>query len=738
MISIAFPVQESLVKFELIGLLMDFMWSGMLLLLYLPIYFILSKISYRFADYFSLGLIAIICIVHFLVLKYFLYQLIPLDVFLFQYSLEEVIYTVSTSTNSILFELILLPCILILFILLYFFLNKYKVKEKLYLPSLIIVSISIFAFVVFHFLDISHPNRFSINKSIYFFKNSILFALEGNKEDTTYTAKDVEDFQELFDGKNYISEEYPLLHSFEKRDMLSKYFHDFDTAPNIVVLVVEGLSDDFIHPYRNLSLMPFLDSLKTESLYWNKCFTLGERSFAAIPSILGSLPYGKIGFTLLDRLPRHLSLVSILHANGYYISYFYGQGSWFHKKSKFFKYNNVDLIVDNEDYPGKYEKIIVDDFFWGYNDKDLFNHSLDVLDSLPASKRLDVYFTGTTHSPFAISDVDKYDAQLSEMVKDIDGNDTGFFNSYRKYFLTLLFANDALESFFNKYKSRDGYENTIFLISGDHPMTEIPIANSLKRYHVPLLIFSPKLKQGKEFDEVVSHLDIYGSILSLLSEYDVDVPLISTAIGDHLFKNNSKRKIAFMDDNREMIDYLSGDYYLSEHQLYSVGDDLSIEPIINSEKLHELRDELTTFRRTSRYVSIHDKIISDSLYCQSLGFKLLHSKKMQDTFHFNSEYHNLLKKEMKNTTFSLEISFNYDADVMVENFTLVYQLSDKNDNTLYWENTGVTNEDGYFQLYLQIPQQNTSDSLLDFSLYFWNQKKQDFTYSDLRLTAFKQ
>lgn len=96
-------------------------------------------------------------------------------------------------------------------------------------------------------------------------------------------------------------------------------------------------------------------------------YPFGERSFAAVPSILGSLPYGKTGFTLLEKLPRHLSLVSILNANNYHTAFFYGQGAWFHQKDQFFRYNNIDLLFDNNSFSSEYEKIIVgnDQFFWG-------------------------------------------------------------------------------------------------------------------------------------------------------------------------------------------------------------------------------------------------------------------------------------------------------------------------------------------------------------------------------------
>ena len=104
-----------------------------------------------------------------------------------------------------------------------------------------------------------------------------------------YSKIDALNFQGLQTGRLFKSTEYPLLHDLDSLDVLKPFFHTFDSAPNIVILVVEGLNDDFIYNYKGAKLMPFMSELKDKSLYWNRCFTLGERSFAAIPSILGSL-----------------------------------------------------------------------------------------------------------------------------------------------------------------------------------------------------------------------------------------------------------------------------------------------------------------------------------------------------------------------------------------------------------------------------------------------------------------
>jgi len=114
-------------------------------------------------------------------------------------------------------------------------------------------------------------------------------------------------------------------------------------------------------------------------------------------------------------------------ANNYYTSFFYGQGSWFHKKDRFFKYNNLDLLCDKDQFPEKYDKVIVgaDNFFWGYTDKDLFKQAFETLDTLPdpLQKRLEIYFTGTSHSPYMISDQTYYDKLFDKHISIITNQD---------------------------------------------------------------------------------------------------------------------------------------------------------------------------------------------------------------------------------------------------------------------------------------------------------------------------
>jgi len=739
LVLINFGFQNDLFLPECFGLLVDIFFTNTLFLLLFPLYYLLHKFSSAWADTVFVFLICALTIASYFILQYFTYQLLPLDIFLYKHTLEEVQLTVETSpvshwrTFSPLVLLLLLLCAAVWYI------KKKHWSKKTIFTGYSLSLIGVAGCVFTQSSELIGYNLLSLNKAHYFCSQS--FAYFTKEEDDTYTEKDGLAFQDLYPSHSYLNTTYPLLHTFKKDNVLGPFFNEFDTAPNVVMLIVEGLNDDYIHPYHGIDLMPYLSQLRDQSLYWNRCFTLGERSFAAVPSLTGGLPYGEIGFTQLDIYPNHLSLVSILKSNQYHTSFFYGQGSWFHSKGRYFEFNHVDEVVDNSRFNEKYKKITVgaNQFFWGYNDKDLFNQSLEIIDQRPLEKRLDIYFTGTSHSPFIISDTAYYETKFAGLLTKVKNKkDVLFFNTYKKYILSELFVNDAIENFMTEYKKRPAFENTIFIITGDHPMSELPRANDLKKYHVPLIIYSPKLKAPKVFSQTASHLDIYESLLSLLSEYEMNIPAFSTSIGNKLNTTNESRdeKIAFMNGNREVVDYLSNDDFISGHQLYTIQKDLSLTKSTDKFRETKLKNELHIFNKVTRHACRNDKLLSDSIYCQSLNYHLLNSQRY-DSLKVQLEDHELIAMEVANEELLIEVSLTYEK-IPDQLFGLIFELKDSTGKTLVWQKLGVANENKKIQRLLKLPKQNTPNQSLTFKAFLNNPAKQEVKLKDLRLLIYQK
>ena len=717
---IVFGNVEGLLLSEMAGLAMDIVVGGAVMLVLYPLYKWIAKHHEKLVTTIFLTLFVILMTIHVAVLQYFFNQHKLLDALLFGYSFEEMFFTVTTANVSVWGTLFTVLIAIILFLTAFHFIKKIRKTRALLVFTLAMLPIAI----AFCFVPTTLYNEYTWNKSFYLYKEIFKYKTTEKKFCHEITEADVAGFQALYPERKFVSEDYPLLHEFDTKDSLGCYFDDFDGKPNIVILIVEGLNDDFVHDYHGLNLMPNLRNLIDESLYWDHCFTQGERSFAVVPSLLGSLPYGEIGFTLLDRLPRHLTLTSVLEANGYQTDFFYGQGSWFHRKNTFFTKNNIDLIFDNKKYDDGYEKIIVgkDKFFWGYDDWSLFDQSLKVIDTLGDNSRFDVYFTGSTHSPFMIPDAEKYDQQLLEMGKDIEkSSDRKFVNYFNDYIRTLLFFDDALAEFMENYSQRADYQNTIFVITGDHPMMEVPPKNTLKRYHVPFIMYSPKLKTPARFENTVSHLDFYETMMAFMEKYGVERPEVSAALGGNMFENGNN--IAFMDEPRNVIDFYSDGYFISGEYLYEVDHDFNLKKINDKTIYNELKAKLDVFNKISQYTSLENYIISVDDYCNILRLSDIQCFDHDDDISSNAMYVNVAEatdvSDYESLTFDLSFGCKNAGEVRI-----VYELSDGSGKVLLNKMYGVGDVSDYC-LYQHIPVVE-SDGKTYFKAYLYNPKEIEY------------
>lgn len=710
---------------ETAGLAIDLVYGSAILLVLFPLYGLIARRSPKTATTFFLVLIGLFVCIHILLLQYFFNQHKPLDALLFEYSIDEITMTVGTADVPVTTIIIELLASIALMVLAYLLVRK-TAKPRI-VSILTLLSLPIAAVLLL--LNVSFYDDYAANKSLYFYKNAISYTATEKQYCLELSREEISEYQKLFPNKKFVSDEYPLMHEFTANDSLSAYFNDFDSKPSVVIIIAEGLNDDFVHDYHGLSLMPRLRSLIDKSLYWDHCFTLGERSYAVVPSLLGSLPYGEIGFTLLDRLPRHITMMSILEAHGYQTDFFYGQGSWFHRKDRFFRRNNIDLIVDNAVYDEKYEKIIVgkDDFFWGYNDRDMFNQSLEVIDTIERQPRMDVYFTGSMHSPFVIPEPELYDRRLDSLRNTLEDSNKRYFGNYNDYAQSILFFDDALADYLERYSRRDDWQNTIFVITGDHPMSEIPPENALKKYHVPLIIYSPRLKTPAVFSNTVSHLDFFETMLAYMERYGIERPVNSPAFGGNLFDNNDN--IAFMNETRNLIEFYSSGYFLFGDNIFEVDKEYNIHKISDIGKRNELKKRLEIVRKTSEYTSIRNYIVPASEYCEMLGQTLIVDLDHSGDTISKAKYIPIIYKTdvTDYDTLLIDLSFLHKGNG--EN-CVVCEMSDESGNNLYFGQNYVGGEDKPFSMYRLIPVERGKGRTY-LKVYLFNKKEESCTLTDM-------
>ncbi|WP_019669807.1 LTA synthase family protein [Eudoraea adriatica] len=429
-------------------------------------------------------------------------------------------------------------------------------------------------------------------------------------------ADDVFDFNK-YEGK----EEYPLLHSYVSDKSLTTYFDLKDKKPNLVFIIVEGLGSDFVGDrsiYRGFT--PFLDSLQEKSLYWNNYLSNAGESHVALPCLLGSLPFGENGFTNSNDSPARQTIYGILKKSGYTTSFNFGGNSAINQLDKFLYEERVDFLLDSKGFGSTYLKQKEDGagISLGYPDMELFKRWQ--VDGFNTNKpRLDVFFTLSSKKPYHIPQEEAYLQKVDKILSEekMAARPLRLVKKNKEIFASVLYADSALKSFFSLFAKNSDYANTIFIVTGSHNLTDLPMDNNLGRYRVPLLIYSPLLKKPAKISSLASHLDVVPSILGLLeSKYEMNVPSEVAWLGKGLIHKevfDTIKKIPLMRHNNNIRDFIYGKHFLSGGNLYNLDGLLKLtdsDPALTKQKV---RENLKYFKAVNKYVMNNNKIIPPSL-----------------------------------------------------------------------------------------------------------------------------
>jgi uncharacterized sulfatase len=389
-------------------------WIKTFVLLLIP-YIFLYTFSKKTADFFYSFLAIMLLLIQLGLIEYFHKSFVPLGSDLFAYSINDIKQTVGASGSLGIQKILLFIGLLAFFVFAFIYFTK-----RLSIHKYLTFSISLFAIIFFisgftikksDSLKTEYSRTLVLNKSDFFFTEMFHHFFPQKTETDIYSDVYSGDFgtpsNTIIKDFAYVDENnFPFLHKDETTDVLSPFFNSNEKLPNIVIIFVEGLGRAFTNDGAVLgNFTPFLDSLSKESLYWKNFLSAAGRSFAVLPSVLGSLPFGKNGFNELgEKMPDHLSLINIAAHNGYQSAFFYGGDSKFDNMDLFMKKNNINHIYDEKTFPSNYTKLpLQNGFSWGYGDNELFRRYLELLPQGEHKPEINVLFTVAMHSPFLLN-----------------------------------------------------------------------------------------------------------------------------------------------------------------------------------------------------------------------------------------------------------------------------------------------------------------------------------------------
>ena len=492
---------------------------------------------------------------------------------------------------------------------------------------LMIISIPLF------FIINPNQNEDAVNKIWYCFHSCFLD--EDVKEaDIVLSKLDFEDekiemYKSIFPNRQISDKNYPLERKDNADNVLKPYFRETKKQPNIVFIVVESLGADLfgVNDY-GYTFTPFLDSLSKHSLLWTNCLSTTPRSFGVVPAITGSVPHGTKGFQF-GNIPEYNSLISILKNNDYETNAFYAGEYSFDKVYDYLVSQNIDFLAPLHEDQKKKENKNLDYTYWGYQDKPMFDKSMEIMEQRDNNKsHFDLLITISQHDNRLKlnnkQESDYYYSQVSEIISSLPESEQAKKNEISGHLAAMLYGDAAIKDFVKKYSELYNDGNYIFVITGDHSLNLTP-DNPLDAFHVPLIIWSPLLTKSEHFNSVVSHNDIAPTLNAMLRDnYNLKTPEEVHWVGEGLdtIKDfHCDLKTCFLRYTRTIFDGVYEDYYYTfeknNKKAYKIKDNLDLEQISDMQIINEIDKKFKTLIYIDNYSYSNNKVTKKPIFSQN-------------------------------------------------------------------------------------------------------------------------
>lgn len=554
--------------------------------------------------------------------------------------ISEILLTIRNSSDIII-DFILIILTLSLFIVLPFVLKKIKIFNhsfSLAVGILVIGTLSASA-IFYQKVENKTTNNYLESKSFYFFSAVTDYLIYDEQENTEKIEKNetiLKEYVELYPDRTILDLDYPMERpAAEIPDVLSPFLKKSEKQPNIVIIICESLGSYLMgEKGKNISFTPYLDSLASVGLYWKNCLATSARTFGVVPSVVGSVPHGMRGFQF-GIMPKHYSLFSILKDNDYSTNFFYGGDPNFDCMLDFLTVQETDHIDDFQSQMSAFRENDQANW-WALYDHVLFDKSLNYLKTISLQKsRANVYLTLTSHDPFSKGDKglkEYYDSKTEKVFSKLDSQQRKYFLSIKDYIATFIYLDDCIKKFINDYSKQPDFENTLFIITGDHSAGILK--NSLSEFSVPLIIWSPLLERNKSFPNIVSHWAITPSIISFLNHnYDLKVSDNIAWCSDGLDTASvfaPSEKVLFLSYDRTIKSMVYEQYFVknenSDKKLYKIDENLDLEIIDDPVYIENINSKFNTLKYVNNYVYHNNKLIkhnkhSDTQYKMIKGYE---------------------------------------------------------------------------------------------------------------------
>lgn len=457
-------------------------------------------------------------------------------------------------------------------------------------------------FKMSHLLVGEHPQHI-LNKTLYLAADCRDYFQHSRNPQVKYSEEEVAELTATHPEWGLpLDPHYPLERATPADTFLAPYFVSNRTdkpTPNIVIIVVESLGAEIM----GTGAMPFVDSLAATGLYWRNCLSTTTRSYGAVPAITGSVSGPKC--FQFGAMPDHNSLFTLLKKEGYSTRAYYAGDFNFDCIYEYLNAQQTDYLSPLfKEYAASPSRMAANS--WGYDDDTLFVRTLkdlgDYSRKTPAAPHISLVTTLSMHEELHLSNTAlqrDYERRAASLSPTPSGQ------KLASLFPVCLFTNDCLRQFMHNYSRLPGYENTIFVITGDHA-TGRQKGDNLSYHHVPLILWSPLIRQHATFTHTVTHNDVAPALYSLLTtQYGLPAHPTVHWLGDGL--GPTPKTLVVVNYVHEIQDIIFHNHYyqsadnFTPEKLYSFGSDLVLHPCTDTAILDSCKRQLELMRYLVSY-----------------------------------------------------------------------------------------------------------------------------------------
>jgi len=384
-------------------------------------------------------------------------------------------------------------------------------------------------------------------------------------------------------------------------DRLYSPVHQYDhSAPvkqkNIILIILESFSSEYIGSFNDhKGYTPFLDRLISKGMVFRNAFANAGSSIESLPAILAGLPAlmntsyisSEYSGNILKAFP------SILSDNGYHTSFFHGG------RNGTMGFDDFTKLCGINDYYGlnEYEGTEAYDGNWGIFDEEFLDFTARKLKTF-SEPFFSCIYTLSSHHPYTIPDKYKNTYNTGELP---------IHNS-------VMYADHALELFFDKISKMPWYNNTLFVIVTDHTGAKSKKYYMTKTgiYRIPVLYYHPSdsTLTGVK-DMITQQCDIMPSILDYINYNGKFL-----SFGNSVFRNNTDPFCINYHNNLYLL--IKNGHLLSFDGESSVGlydinnDSLQKKNIINnSNKTESLETYIKAIIQSYNHRMLYNKLVAE-------------------------------------------------------------------------------------------------------------------------------